>query len=352
MTLDYYAIKLVHAGAATLSITLFLVRGAWMLWRPERLLERWVKIVPHVIDTVLLVSALWLAWQLGAEGTGGWLTAKIVALLLYIVLGTIALKRGKTRGARIVAFVAAVATFGYIVSVALTKSPLGLLSRLPAIPQDPGYHLFADTRSWLGIPHAADVLSNVAFVLVGLVGIARLASRRRARFPPATEASLWCVALGFVGTGIGSAWYHLDPTDATLAWDRLPMTLVFAGVLGAALAQRVGQNVAGVSLAVLFVAGIASIAYWRLTGDLSLYVTLQFGGFGALLLLLLLTRKGDDPFPWWWLIGWYALAKLLEAGDAAIWRATSGLLAGHAMKHVAAAAAGVAVLSPLLARAR
>ena len=130
MTVDYAAIKLVHASAAALSISLFALRGAWMLYWPQRLQQRWVRIAPHAIDTVLLASALWLAWQMGAEGTRGWLWVKVVALAAYIVLGTIALKRGRTRGARVVAFAAALATFGYILSVAVTKSPLGALARL------------------------------------------------------------------------------------------------------------------------------------------------------------------------------------------------------------------------------
>ena len=223
---------------------------------------------------------------------------------------------------------------------------------LPAIPQDPSYHRFADQRQWLGIPHAMDVLSNAAFVLVGLYGIARLAHRGRARFSAATEAGVACVAIGLVGTGFGSAWYHLDPDDVTLAWDRVPMTLVFTGVLGIAVAQRIGQNLARVALAILFELGVASVVYWRLSGDLSLYVTLQFGGVAALLLLLLSTRRGDDPFPWWWVIAWYALAKVAEAADHVIWEVTDGLLAGHMLKHLAAAVAGAAALSPLRARAR
>ncbi len=220
---------------------------------------------------------------------------------------------------------------------------------MPSIPQEQGYHRFADQRSWLGIPRAADVLSNLAFVLVGLVGIARLASRRRLRFSVATEAGLWCLALGFLGTGAGSAWYHLNPNDATLAWDRLAMTLVFAGMLGTAIAQRIGPSAAQASLVVLVLLGIASIAHWRLAGDLSLYLTLQFGGIAALLALLLATRRGDDPFPWWWIIAGYTLAKLFEAADHAIWEATRGALAGHALKHLAAAAAGAAVFRPLRA---
>jgi len=130
VTPDYAAIKLVHVGAAALSIAGFALRGAWMLRSPQRLSERWVRIVPHAIDTVLLASALWLAWQMGADGTRGWLWAKVIALLVYIGLGTIALKRGSTRRVRVAAFAGALATFAYIVSVAIAKSPLGLLARL------------------------------------------------------------------------------------------------------------------------------------------------------------------------------------------------------------------------------
>lgn len=129
MVPDYGAIKSVHAGTAALSIALFVTRGAWMLWSPHRLRQRWVRIVPHVIDTTLLVSALWLAWHLAADGTRGWLAAKVAALFVYIALGTIALKRGRTRGIRIAALIGAIATFAYIVAVALTKSPLGFLAR-------------------------------------------------------------------------------------------------------------------------------------------------------------------------------------------------------------------------------
>jgi hypothetical protein len=158
--------------------------------------------------------------------------------------------------------------------------------------------------------------------------------------------------LGLVATAAGSAWYHVEPNDATLVWDRLPMTLVFTGVIGAALAQRVGQNLARVALALLFELGVASVVYWHVTGDLSLYVTLQFGGVAALVLILAVTRRAGDPFPWWWVIGLYALAKVFEAADQSIWHATDGFVAGHAWKHVAAAAAGGALLPPLIPRAK
>jgi hypothetical protein len=222
-----------------------------------------------------------------------------------------------------------------------------LMSR---IAQNPAYHGFADQRGWLGIPHAANVLSNLAFLVVGAVGIAGLASPRRVRFSRAAEAALWCIAVGFVATAIGSAWYHLEPNNATLVWDRLPMTLIFAGLLSTALAQRISARVGGVGLAVLLPLGIASVLYWHVTGDLSLYVTLQFGGMVALVMLLVLMPRGDDPFGWWWVLAWYGLAKIAEAGDQLIWNATGGFVAGHALKHMLAAVAGIAVFVALFGK--
>jgi hypothetical protein len=88
--------------------------------------------------------------------------------------------------------------------------------------------------------------------------------------------------------------------------------------------------------------------YWKMTGDLSLYLTLQLGGIAGLLLLLLLTRKGDDSVPWVWVVAWYVLAKVAEFADQGIWDATRGLIAGHTLKHLLAAAAGAAALWPLI----
>jgi hypothetical protein len=222
---------------------------------------------------------------------------------------------------------------------------------LPSVPQDPTYHGLADRRAFAGIPNAADVLSNLGFLVVGVVGLAQLGATDRVRFAPATEASLRCAMAGFVATAAGSAWYHLDPSNATLFWDRLPMTLIFAGVIAAALGQRVSGRLARVALVLLAGLGIAGVVHWRASGDLSLYALLQFGGFGALVLLLVVTPRGADPFPWWAVIGWYALAKLAEAADGALWNATGGLVAGHALKHLAAAMAGAVLLGPLAMRA-
>ena len=120
--MDYLSLKHFHMTCAAASGALFLLRGAWMLRAPEKLRQRWVKVLPHVIDTTLLASATALAvWSGQSPGSQPWLAAKLCALLAYIVLGTIALKRGKTPAVRGTAFALAVLVFAYIVAVAVTK---------------------------------------------------------------------------------------------------------------------------------------------------------------------------------------------------------------------------------------
>lgn len=123
--MPYIALKHLHITFVALSGLLFLVRGIWMLRDSPRLQQRWARIAPHVIDTLLLASAIGLAvWSHQYPGQMPWLTAKVAALVAYIVLGTIALKRGRTKGVRTAAFVGALACFAYIVAVAVTKNPL------------------------------------------------------------------------------------------------------------------------------------------------------------------------------------------------------------------------------------
>jgi uncharacterized membrane protein SirB2 len=118
----YFAVKHVHMACAALSGSFFALRGIWMLLDSSLLQQRWVKVAPHIIDTLLLVSALaMVVWSRQYPFVEPWLTAKLLALLLYIVLGIVALKRGRTKGIRAAAYVGALATFGYIVFVAFTR---------------------------------------------------------------------------------------------------------------------------------------------------------------------------------------------------------------------------------------
>ncbi|MHB1352517.1 MAG: SirB2 family protein [Thiobacillus sp.] len=125
----YALIKQVHLATIAITLALFLLRGFWMMAGSKRLQARWVRIVPHVNDSLLLASGIALAVLLQQYPlVHGWLTAKFFALIAYILLGTVALKRGRTRGVRITAWVLALLVFGYLIAVARTRSPLPFLS--------------------------------------------------------------------------------------------------------------------------------------------------------------------------------------------------------------------------------
>ena len=128
--MSYAVLKLIHIASVIVSYALFFLRGVWLMQDSEKLRQRWVKILPHVVDTILLTSAIVLAMTIQQNPLDhSWLTAKVAGLLLYIGLGMIAIRFGKTRRTKIIAWIAAQCVFIYIVLVALTKSPvLGLWS--------------------------------------------------------------------------------------------------------------------------------------------------------------------------------------------------------------------------------
>ena len=131
MTEYYLVVRNVHIGCAILTIGLFVLRGALMMAGSPRLHGPLLRYLPHVVDTVLLTTALMLTTVIRQYPfSTGWLTAKVVLLLAYVVLGSVALKRGRTRAVRVAAFVAALATIGFLVTVARAHHPMGLFATL------------------------------------------------------------------------------------------------------------------------------------------------------------------------------------------------------------------------------
>ena len=123
--MDYAGLKLTHVSCAAISYTLFVVRGIWMMRGSALLQQRWVRTVPHVVDTILLATAIAMAIISRQYPVAQpWLTAKVIALVVYIALGMIALHYGRTKRVRITAWFAAVAVFAYIVAVAVKRNPL------------------------------------------------------------------------------------------------------------------------------------------------------------------------------------------------------------------------------------
>ena len=120
----YQTLKLVHLGAAVLTFSGFALRGLWMAFDSPLLDRRVTRILPHVVDTIFLLSGVGLVVVLRLSVTSQpWLIAKLVALVAYVLLGSVALKRGRTRTRRLTAFALALATFAYIVGVALYRTP-------------------------------------------------------------------------------------------------------------------------------------------------------------------------------------------------------------------------------------
>ena len=130
--MDYALIKTVHQGAVALSVAGFFARGAAALAGAGWVRSRLARTLPHIVDSVLLASALALAWMLRlTPGNAPWLAAKIVGLLAYIGLGVVALRPGRPMPVRAAAWVAALAVVGWIVSVALLKDPRGFFASIP-----------------------------------------------------------------------------------------------------------------------------------------------------------------------------------------------------------------------------
>lgn len=218
---------------------------------------------------------------------------------------------------------------------------------LPPVAQPQDYHQFADTRTLLlgayPLPNAADVLSSLCFVVVGAAGLSCFL-----RAAPAQHLPLVLLFSGLLLTGPGSVWYHLAPSDASLLWDRLAMSLGFAGAVGALATERLGASAGRRWLLAWLAGGALSMALWAQTGDLRLYLIAQFGGFGVMLLWFRLApAAGMLGLPWGWLLLAYLFAKGFEILDRAIWTLTDGLFSGHPLKHVAAALGIVPILHAL-----
>lgn len=225
----------------------------------------------------------------------------------------------------------------------LAVTAVGLF--LPAIHQPESYHHFADQRAWHAIPNFADVVSNLIFTAVGAIGLYKLRS-----LPGAMQNAGLPLSVFFGGlllTGAGSAYYHWAPDAQTILVDRVPMVFAFAGVIGTFLTQRVSARIGLFGLIAGLGVGCAGLAASAITGNLALYLALQFGGLAGIAAGLFLLKKTDDHLPWWTLIGWYAVAKALELGDHLVWDVTQHMVSGHTLKHIAAGMAGIALLRAL-----
>lgn len=204
---------------------------------------------------------------------------------------------------------------------------------VPPITQGQSYHAFADGRAALGIPNFWNVVSNLPFVLIGAAGLRLRAS-----------ASIRIIFLGIFLVGFGSSYYHWNPSDAALFWDRLPITLAFMAILANAIEERVDEKAGAILLWPLLALGVTSLLIWRATGDLRLYGWVQFFPILVLpLLFWLYPPKYTGTANWLVAAALYAVAKVFEFLDGQIMSA-GHVLSGHTLKHLFAAAACFVIL--------
>jgi len=230
---------------------------------------------------------------------------------------------------------------------AIVIGSLVVLLLQPPIGQDVHYHDFADRRAFFGLPNFFDVTSNVFFLFVGIAGLrfclrSHLGRARRA----------WIVLFaGVAFVGIGSGYYHWSPSNDTLVWDRLPMTIGFMGLFSAVLGEYVSDSLGEFLLVPALLLGLFSVLYWHWSDDLRLYAWIQFMPLLAILATMILFRPRHSHQ--WWLVaalGWYALSKVLEANDRAVFVLSQGLVSGHTIKHLLAALSCLTILCMLKKR--
>jgi hypothetical protein len=231
---------------------------------------------------------------------------------------------------------------------------------LPPIAQDPAYHNFADQREIWGVPNLFNVISNAPFVLVGALGLFFLlgngATQTAGPFLDCWERTPFLILFaGVCLTGFGSAYYHLAPSNATLFWDRLPMTTVFMSLFAAVIAERISIRAGHWLLWPLLAAGIGSIVYSHMQeltggGDLRFYYLVQFFPLLAIpLMVLMFPPKYTGTGDLFGVVGLYALAKIFELLDAKLF-ALGRVMSGHTIKHLLSAMAAYWILRMLKSR--
>jgi hypothetical protein len=224
---------------------------------------------------------------------------------------------------------------------------------VPPIAQPQWYHDFADRRSLFGIPHFWNVISNLPFLLVGGWGIGYVASRTTLtdKFQDSTQFWMYLSFFCLVTlTGVGSAYYHFEPNNDRLVWDRLPITALFMVLFAIIIAEHLSRRAGLLLFLPLVIVGAASVGYWHLSetwgrGDLRPYLLAQIYPTLAIPIILWLSQaKYTHRATLYSAMAWYAGAKLFEFLDKDLY-SLGQIISGHTLKHMGAAVSCYLILS-------
>ena len=211
---------------------------------------------------------------------------------------------------------------------------------IPPVYQDQEYHNFADKRTIWGIPHFGDVITHILYLIFGLIGLGWMFTKNGGQkedaFIKKHEAlSYYAFFASFILVALGSTWYHWNPNDDTLFWDRLPLTVTFMSLVGIIIAERISSRAGIICLPILSALGLGTILYWSLLGgDLRPYGLVQFYPMIAMPMMIVMfpPRYSNSGF-FWIMFAWYGVAKVFELLDYQIYDMT-GFITGHNIKHV------------------
>jgi len=208
----------------------------------------------------------------------------------------------------------------------------------PIIPQSTAYHHFVDTRMFFGVPNFFGVSSNIFFIIVGSLGLKQIyLSKPLERWP------YFILFISVIFVSFGSSYYHLDPNNQTLFWDRLPIIIVAMAYFSAIFMERVNPKLGLYLLLPMMILGAGCVMQWEHSeliglGDLRFYVWSQFYPIAMILLMLLLyPPKYTGGYYIFASLGWYAIAKICEIFDHGIYELTHQIISGHTLKHIIAA---------------
>ncbi len=231
---------------------------------------------------------------------------------------------------------------GYILLVLSAVLAAGVIIDQGPIPQDVNYHLFVDTREIWAIPNFWNVVTNIPFALVGLLGIYQLRKPGRLGFLDQTATAYTLLFFGTFLVAFGSSYYHLEPNNQTLVWDRLPMTIAFMALFSIIISEFLSIRSGKALLIPLILAGMLSVLYWHISeihgnGDLRFYALVQFYPMLAIPIILVCFRsRCTHVQAYWWLLVLYLTAKFFEYFDGEVYEVL-GFISGHSLKHLFAA---------------
>ncbi len=223
---------------------------------------------------------------------------------------------------------------------------------IPPLAQPQWYHDFADKRPLVGIPNFWNVISNVPFLFVGGWGIWWvLSAESRESIKELSERWMYLCLFGAIGlTGIGSGYYHWEPNNSTLVWDRLPIAVTFTALFAIIISERIEPRLGNWLFGPLVGFGVASVAYWHLSeswgrGDLRPYFLAQFYPIAAIpIILWLCPSRHTKTQNLYSAIAWYVGAKVYEFLDKDLY-SFGQVISGHTLKHIGAAVSCYMILS-------